>query len=194
MAVYVDAIIQQRACFFLKPPYKNYRAAPTNPHSCDNLLPPEEYSAPLNPALVNRHPNTTYNVVLFGDSMVAYSYTSFNLTGRIRDFLPQYANNLRFFNEGQLVSHPTSLIHTESLVSTLTTTTYHYRCKHYGRCYHNYLYAPLRCTYHYYIYHHLPHPPLELTAPNSITAVRAICAVVAAVADDEYRYRSGSLP
>jgi hypothetical protein len=123
MAVYVDAIIQQRACFFLKPPYKNYRAAPTNPHSCDNLLPPEVYSAPLNPALVNRHPNTTYNVVLFGDSMIGYSYMSHNLTGRIRDFLPQYANNLRFFNEGQLACHPTILIHT---ISPLTSKQHYH--------------------------------------------------------------------
>ena len=100
MSVYVDAIVEQRACFFLKPPYKQYKIKATNENACTNLLPLSTYYTPLNSTLINRHPNTVYNVVLFGDSMVDYACLSHNLTGRIISFLPQYATNLRFFNKG----------------------------------------------------------------------------------------------
>ena len=100
MSVYVDAIVEQRACFFLKPPYKQYKIKATNENACTNLLPLSTYYTPLNTTLINRHPNTVYNVVLFGDSMVDYACLSHNLTGRIISFLPQYATNLRFFNKG----------------------------------------------------------------------------------------------
>ena len=100
MSVYVDAIVEQRACFFLKPPYKNYKISATNENACTNFLPISTYYAPLNTSLINRHPNTVYNVVLFGDSMVDYACLQHNLTGKIISFLPQYATNLRFFNQG----------------------------------------------------------------------------------------------
>ena len=64
VAAYLEAIISHRACFFLRKPYKDYKLNPTT-QSCDNLLPPSEYNVPLNAALPNRHPNTTYNVVLY---------------------------------------------------------------------------------------------------------------------------------
>ena len=100
MFVYIDAIVEQRACFFLKPPYKNYKITATNGDACTNFLPLDTYYTPLDPSFINRHPNTIYNVVLFGDSMVAYACLSHNLTGKIISFLPQYATNLRFFNKG----------------------------------------------------------------------------------------------
>lgn len=77
---YLEDIISHRACFFLRKPYKDYKLNPTT-QSCDNLLPPSEYNVPLDAALPNRHPNTTYNVVLFGDSMITFAYNSHNLTG-----------------------------------------------------------------------------------------------------------------
>ena len=113
--VYVDAVVEERACFFLTPPFNKYTITPTADRTaCNNLLPESTYYAPLNTSLVNRYPNTTYNVVLFGDSMVDYAILQHNLTGKIISFLPQYATNLRFFNEGildtlsspSLTSHP----------------------------------------------------------------------------------------
>ena len=96
----MDAIVEERACFFLTPPYNKYIITPTEKNTCDNMLPLSTYYSPLNTTSVNRYPSTTYNVVLFGDSMVDYAILSHNLTGKIITFLPQYATNLRFFNKG----------------------------------------------------------------------------------------------
>ena len=96
----MDAIVEERACFFLTPPFNKYKIAPTNENACNNLLPFSTYYTPLNTTSINRYPNTVYNVVLFGDSMVDYAILSHNLTGKIVDFLPQYTTNLRFFNKG----------------------------------------------------------------------------------------------
>ena len=224
MAVYVDAIVQQRACFFLKPPYKNYRITATDPHSCDNLLSAADYHSPLDATLINHHPNTTYNVVMFGDSMVAYSMEGFNLTGRVKDFLPQYANNLRFFNQGH---HPSSYIithhHPSSPISSINT--------------HHHPSSPISSI----ITHHHPSSPISVspihlcatcvtykqpfcrnytapsfppllhrpsTTPSLVFTVYVVCCMLSVVygcmvvlalvpvvvAGDEYRYRSGSLP
>ena len=96
----MDSIVEERACFFLTPPFNKYKITPTNENACNNLLPLSTYYTPLITTSINRYPNTVYNVVLFGDSMVDYAILSHNLNGKIVDFLPQYTTNLRFFNKG----------------------------------------------------------------------------------------------
>jgi hypothetical protein len=61
---------------------------------CDNgKFLAKTYSTPLyNEEFVKS--NKSYNIVLFGDSLINVPFTENNLVGKIKSFLPQYALNI----------------------------------------------------------------------------------------------------
>lgn len=62
------------------------------------VLPPN-YNQPLSSSGTNRNADRPFNVILFGDSLIANPFAGYELAKRIQAYLPKYT--LTLYNEGQ---------------------------------------------------------------------------------------------
>lgn len=95
-----------------------------SPFSCQNNFLGSEYNSPLSALQATTTTaaptNQTYNIVLFGDSLINHPYMSNNLGGKMSEYLPQYTLNIENYG----VDANTIALMRDRLYSMIDATRY----------------------------------------------------------------------